>query len=67
MDNITLLDKYYAGEWKSDFEADEKGEINKDIDRSILAEDTLYDLLDEIHALRDCSRLEKSSRPVISM
>jgi len=56
MDNITLLDKYYAGEWKSDFEADEKGEINKDIDRSILAEDTLYDLLDEIHALRDSLR-----------
>ena len=55
-DNIGLLDKYYAEEWKSDFEADEKGEINKDIDRSILAEDTLYNLLDEIHELRDSLR-----------
>ena len=53
MDNISLLDKYYAEEWKSDFEADEKGEINKDIDRSVLGEDTLYNLLDEIHELRD--------------
>lgn len=55
-DNIGLLDKYYAEEWKSDFEADEKGEINKDIDRSVLAEDTLYNLLDEIHELRDSLR-----------
>ena len=53
LDNISLLDKYYAEEWKSDFEADEKGEINKDIDRSVLGEDTLYNLLDEIHELRD--------------
>ena len=56
MDNIGLLDKYYAEEWKSDYEADEKGEINKDIDRSILAEDTLYNLLDDIHELRDSLR-----------
>lgn len=56
MDNIGLLDKYYAEEWKSDFEADEKGELNKDIDRSILAEDTLYNLLDDIHELRDSLR-----------
>lgn len=56
MDNIGLLDKYYAEEWKSDFEADEKGEINKDIDSSILAEDTLYNLLDDIHELRDSLR-----------
>jgi len=56
MDNIGQLDKYYAEEWKSDFEADEKGEINKDIDRSVLAEDTLYNLLDDIHELRDSLR-----------
>ena len=56
MDNIGLLDKYYAEEWKSDFEADEKGELNKDIDRSVLGEDTLNDLLDEIHELRDSLR-----------
>ena len=56
MDNIGLLDKYYAEEWKSDFEADEKGKINKDIDRSVLAEDTLYNLLDDIHELRDSLR-----------
>ena len=56
LDNIGLLDKYYAEEWKADFEADEKGELNKDIDRSVLGEDTLNDLLDEIHELRDSLR-----------
>lgn len=56
LDNIGLLDKYYAEEWKSDFEADEKGELKKDIDRSVLGEDTLNDLLDEIHELRDSLR-----------
>lgn len=56
LDNISLLDKYYAEEWKSDFEADEKGELNKNIDRSVLGEDTLNDLLDEIHELRDSLR-----------
>ncbi len=56
LDNIGLLDKYYAEEWKSDFEADEKGELNKNIDRSVLGEDTLNDLLDEIHELRDSLR-----------
>ena len=56
MDNIGLLDKYYAEEWKSDFEADEKGELNKDIDRSVLGEDTMNNLLDEIHELRDSLR-----------
>ena len=55
-DNIALLDKYYAEEWKSDFESDEKGKINKDIDRSVLAEDTLYNLLGDIHELRDSLR-----------
>lgn len=56
LDNIGLLDKYYTEEWKSDFEADEKGELNKNIDRSVLGEDTLNDLLDEIHELRDSLR-----------
>ena len=56
MDDIGLLDKYYTEEWKSDFEADEKGEIDKDIDRSVLAEDTLYNLLDEFHELRESLR-----------
>lgn len=56
LDNIGLLDKYYAEEWKSDFEADEKGELKKDIDRSVIGEDTLNDLLDEIHELRDSLR-----------
>lgn len=52
-DNIGLLGRYYAGDWLSDFEADERGAFGPDIDRSVLAEDTLYNLLDEINELRD--------------
>ena len=35
-------------EWKVDFEADERGEIPSDIERGVLSEDGLYDLLDEV-------------------
>ena len=53
LENIGRLEQYYAKEWKSDFEADERGEICRDIDRGVLSEDALYNLLDDIHELRD--------------
>ena len=37
-----------SGQWKADFEADERGEIPDDIERGVLSEDGLYDLLDEV-------------------
>ena len=37
-----------SGQWKADFEADERGEIPSDIERGVLSEDGLYDLLDEV-------------------
>ncbi len=37
-----------SGQWKVDFEADERGEIPSDIERGVLSEDGLYDLLDEV-------------------
>ena len=37
-----------SGQWKADFEADERGEIPSDIERGVLSEDGLYDLLNEV-------------------
>ena len=51
LDNIGKLEKYYAEGWQADFEADERGEIGKGTDRSVLGEDTLYNLLDDIQEL----------------
>ena len=43
-----LKDYMESGQWKADFEADERGEIPSDIERGVLSEDGLYDLLDEV-------------------
>ena len=45
-DKIEELEKYYTGpEWMEDFEADNEGLIPKDMNRGILTEDAIYDLL----------------------
>ena len=41
----TLNDYLDSGEWQSDFEADERGEIPKDFPRGVLSEDGLYNVL----------------------
>ena len=44
---LRLLDAYYtSGEWREDYEADERGEFPPDLKRGVLAQDALYDLLD---------------------
>lgn len=44
---LALLDSYYAsGEWREDYEADERGELPPDLKRGVLAQDALYDLLE---------------------
>ena len=49
--NICILNEYLdSGEWQSDFEADERGEIPKDFPRGVLSEDGLYNVL---HRLQD--------------
>ena len=40
-----LKDYMESGQWKKDFEADEKGEIPSNIARGVLSEDALFDLL----------------------
>ena len=52
-DDIRKLDAYYSGdEWKADFEADERGLLPKELKRGVLAEDTLWDLLNRVDAVK---------------
>lgn len=47
-EKLRLLDAYYAsGEWREDYEADERGELPPDLKRGVLSQDALYDLLEE--------------------
>lgn len=44
-DARTLSDYYQYGEWMEDHDADETGELPKDLKRGVLSEDSLYDFL----------------------
>ena len=47
-EKLLLLDEYYtSGEWREDYEADERGELPPDLKRGVLLQDALYDLLGE--------------------
>ena len=37
---------YTSGEWREDYEADERGELPPDLKRGVLSQDALYDLLE---------------------
>ena len=43
-----LKDYMESGQWRKDFEADERGEIPAEIERGVLSEDGLYDLLGDV-------------------
>ena len=48
-EKLSLLDAYYtSGEWREDYEADERGELPPDLKRGVLSQDALFDLLEEI-------------------
>lgn len=50
--DVDLLKEYQASrQWMEDFEADERGEIGNGVDRSVLSEDGLYNLLSELDDL----------------
>lgn len=47
-DDVNSLDWYLgSGQWKSDFEADEKGLLPEELKRGVLSEDGLYNLLED--------------------
>ena len=46
---LEVLTRYYeGGQWLSDYQRDERGELPKDLKRGVLSQDGLYDLLCEI-------------------
>ena len=50
--DVDLLKDYVVSrQWMNDFEADERGEIGPGVDRSVLSEDGLYNLLSELDDL----------------
>ena len=47
---LAALNTYYtSGQWRDDYEADERGELPPDLKRGVLSQDALYDLLEEKH------------------
>ncbi len=45
-EKMEALGHYYtSGEWREDYEADERGEFPPDLKRGVLSQDALYDLL----------------------
>lgn len=49
LEKVRALEDYYAGQWKEDYESDERGELPPDLKRGVLSQDALYDLLGEKH------------------
>ena len=53
-DDIAALDKYQrSGAWLKDYEADEQGLVKEGVNRSVLSQDGLYDLLSDYDALME--------------
>ena len=49
LNDIAILRQYMdSGLWKEDFEADERGELPRDLKRGVLSEDGLWNLLEDI-------------------
>lgn len=57
--DIIDLDQYLAsGDWQKDYEAEERGELRKDIPKDVLSEDGLYNALQSLdQVLKDMRRL----------
>lgn len=47
-EDLKILSAYYTGgQWKADYEADERGELPDHLKRGVLSQDELYDLLEK--------------------
>jgi hypothetical protein len=48
-EKLALLNTYYtSGQWREDYEADERGELPPDLKRGVLSQDALFDMLGEV-------------------
>ena len=43
-----LMDYYFGGQWLLDYQADERGELPKDLKRGVLSEDGVWNLIAEL-------------------
>ncbi len=51
-DDLAVLDRYQrSGQWLKDYEADEAGKIPGNINRGVLSQDGLYNLLSDYDAI----------------
>lgn len=50
---VEVLTEYMdSGQWLTDYEADERGELPSDLKRGVLSQDALYDMLGEIEEMK---------------
>ena len=49
---LKLSGYYGSAAWREDFEADEAGEIPRDLKRGVLSEDAVYDLLQDTRLMK---------------
>ena len=53
-ESVDALEAYYGSkEWKKDFLDDEKGFLPPDLKRGVLSEDGVWNLLEEIRAIKE--------------
>ena len=58
---ISELYAYYRGDWMSDYEADAKGLLPRDLKRGVLSEDAVFDLMsDERELLEEMKNIAES-------
>lgn len=52
-ETFRALAEYLSGDWRADYEADERGEIPPRVKRGVLSQDGLYDLLEKEKELKE--------------
>ncbi|MBQ6835583.1 MAG: DUF4298 domain-containing protein [Clostridia bacterium] len=61
----SLAEYYEGGQWLKDYEADERGEIPKDLKRGVLAQDAIYDLLHDVDEAKKLFMAPLDDLPII--
>lgn len=56
-----------SGQWLSDYEADERGELPTDLKRGVLSQDGLYNLLEEIRETRENAMSDFTLNEMLTM
>lgn len=63
----TLTDYMDSGQWLADYEADERGELPKELKRGVLSQDALYNLLCDIKQNEETSLNEFTINEMLTM